>query len=268
MIRLAIALMVALASPAAAQVIAYEAGSHRAAPIEAARARGWGGATPTLAGFPSLQAQLSALAAGAWDIGIASASLTLAGAARHGLVVIAIVGDDDDREGFGARPREAAAIRAWPAGVGGAVFAAPVSIGEFVAVGCLRRMGLHDAVALIGGPPDRLRARFRAGEGRLIQLSLLSGEVEPVCTARDLGLHLPVAIAARREWLDANLAIATRVVAALGAGGAEQRRLLARDGPATAWYGAMRAHYIRSLVFGPIPDPVLFVRDDVARLLP
>lgn len=267
-----LAALLLLAAPVQAQVIAYEGASPRAAPVVAAAARGWGGDAPVLAVFPSLQAQLSALAAGTWDVGIASASLTLAGAARHGLVVIAIAGDDDEREGLGARPSEATAIRAWPAGIGGVALAMPVSIGDFVAAGCLRRLGLSDTVALVAGTTEQLRARFRAGEGRLIQLSLLPGEVEPVCTARDLAVHLPVAVVARGEWLEANPALAARILARLIAtglpGGAAQRRLLAPDGPAIGWYAALRGHYLRTQVFGPIPDPVRFVRDDIVRQLP
>lgn len=270
--RLALLLAIA-AAPAQAQVIAYEAGSHRAAPALAAEARGWGGARPVMAAFPSLQAQLSALAARSWDIGIASASLTLSGAARHELMVIAISGDDSEREGLGARPGEAAAMRAWPAGIGpGIVFSAPVSIGDYVTATCLRRLGLADMMTVIGGTTERLRERFRAREGRMIQLSLLPGEVEPVCTAREMNLNLPVAVVARRAWLEENAALAARIVAALISAGipnvAEQRRLLARGGPVRGWYGALREHYQRTQVFGPIPDPILFVTDDVVSRLP
>lgn len=200
-------------------VVSYQPASYNAMPLLAATAaRVWErlGLAVTLASFPSANAQLGAAGLETWDVGIIGPVAGIAGAARHGLMVIALTDDEAPGHVLLIRPT------ADPSQLRGMRLAAMGNSPAWLTLaGCLARSGVRIADARVSSSaPATAIADFRAQriDGLVLgfpaaQNLVERNEAQAICSGRDTGLVMPGVIVARAQLARNDAALLARFVA-------------------------------------------------------
>jgi ABC-type nitrate/sulfonate/bicarbonate transport system substrate-binding protein len=205
-------------------VLASQPGTFAGLPFAIAEQQGWwhaAGLAPTRVSFAAPTPQLMALAADAWDIGVATTLPAIAGAARSDLQAVAVVSDDAGATLLLA-PREAAPrIRGALMLVDGWQLLAPVrSAAGYAAESCLHWLGIAPhALRAVDLMPAEVQPRFAAAQPALAALGppqawqLQAEGAAGVCSARDAGAGLPAFVVVRRGFARDHPDVVRQVVA-------------------------------------------------------
>ena len=172
------------------------------------------GLAPTFKMFASGAPQIAAGAAKDWDVGALGAPPAVLGAARFGLVTIAMADEEGAGNAVLARKDDIAKIRKDPVGTlkGQSFLVSTNSTGEFASWACLQTMGLKRSdMQFVNLSPPQLVSAFANGTGilagtwtpNIFTLHKQAG-AEVVCNGRDAGLIITSNLVTRADFAKEN----------------------------------------------------------------
>lgn len=212
LVTLTLAMTVGTVSAQTPINISYQPALYWALPFYIATEKNWWaevGLTPSFTTFPAGAPQVAAAQAKSWDIGGTGSVPAVLGAARFGLLTIAISNDESQANALLVRGDKYEAMKANPASIKGQkILLTTNSTGDYAVQSCLTKFGLRKSdVQLVNLGQAQIISALASNNGDLAGVwapntYTLEERVgaKTLCSGKDAGAIVPGALVVRADF--------------------------------------------------------------------